>query len=166
MLRKLPSDLFELLFIATTAMFVIGCGGQSLKPLEVGDQAPTFELLDAVSRTMVHSDSLKGQIVVLNFWSTTCLVCMKEIEELKRIQDGQQASVVGIAIDDDPMRVGTTVKAKGINYPVLSGNADIFTMYDGFSTPYTLVLDRNLVVRQKYYGPVDKNEIDQLLNSI
>lgn len=147
-------------------LIVAGCGSAPLPPSEVGDVAPAFKLMNLGTQQELASDSLKGDVVVLNFWSTSCTVCAKEIDELKKIQSDGQAKVVGIAIDEDADQVDKVVKARGINYTVLHGNEEVFTKYDGFSIPYTLVLDAKLNIRKKIYGRMDKEEFDELVASI
>ncbi len=164
--RPITNHRSAFFLLVSTVWIAVGCHSESINPIEVGDQAPPFDLVDVTAQRNFQSDSLKGDIVVLNFWSTSCPVCMKEIEELKEIHHAGRAKVVSIAIDDNAERISKVAKAKKIDYPVLSGNARIFTQYDGFSTPYSLILDRQSVIRKKYFGPINKAEFNQLLNDI
>ena len=67
---------------------------------------------------------------------------MHEIEDLQAIHSDGKAKVVGIVLDGSPEQVKKIVSAKEIKYPVLAGNEEVFTRYDGYSIPYTLVIDR------------------------
>src|SRR3954468_15538400 len=92
------------------AVLLIGCKGNDPTPVEVGATAPAFRLPtvgDAVRQ--VDSDEFRGKITILNFWSTNCSVCLKETEELARVQDGGKAVVVGIALDEDADYLGRFV---------------------------------------------------------
>jgi thiol-disulfide isomerase/thioredoxin len=65
----------------TAAFLMVGCKGSDPIPLEIGDTAPAFSLT-AVGQASgkVTSGHFQGKITVLNFWSTTCAVCLKETE--------------------------------------------------------------------------------------
>lgn len=149
------------------AVCVMGCGGDTpAPPPEVGDTAPSFTLTNVVTQSELKIDSLKGDVVVLNFWGTDCPVCMKEIEELKAIQSSGKAKVVGVAIDGSEDKINKIIKAKGINYPVLAGGEEIFTQFDGLSIPYTIVLDKSFVVRKKVSGRMEKGAFEKVLEGI
>jgi peroxiredoxin len=158
-----------LILIGLTALVVVGpgCQGTDSTPLEIGDRAPVFDLpsvTGGVSR--LSSDEFRGQIVVLNFWSTSCSVCLKETEDLTRIHEGRRAKVVSIALDSDPNDLRKLVRQKGIPYSVLLGNEEVFTKFDGSAIPYTLVLDRSGAVRRKAYGRIDSEELDRVIDKI
>jgi peroxiredoxin len=149
------------------AVLVLGCKGSEPTRVEIGDIAPAFSL-PAVGEAVrqVTSDEFQGKITVLNFWSTTCAVCLKETEDLALVQDGGKAVVIGIALDQDAEYLGRFVKDRGIRYPVLQGNEDVFSRYDGYGIPYTLVLDRSRAVRKKAYGRIDADELAKVIDEI
>ena len=160
-MKTLP-PLLALCFIA-----FIGCGGPSGEPLQVGRPTPPFSLTDVHTNQPVSSDSLKGeQAVVLNFWSVSCSACMKEMEELKAIHETGEVKVVGIAMNGSAEKIQKIAADKALPYQVLDGDEALFTQYDGFATPYTVVLDANLIVRKKISGRMDKAEFDALLESL
>jgi peroxiredoxin len=152
---------------SSVAILILGCKGSEPVPIEIGDTAPSFSL-PAVGGAAgkVTSDELRGKITVLNFWSTTCAVCLKETEDLTRIQDSGKAVVIGIALEQDSDYLGRFVKDRGIKYPVLVGNEDVFSRYDGYGIPYTLVLDRSRAVRKKAYGRIDADELARVIDEI
>ena len=90
--------------------------------VEVGDNAPDFELLDT-ERNMVTGREHKGQKVVLAFFPAAFTgVCTKEmctfsdmLTELNKIN----ATVIGISADS-PFSNGAFAEQNGINFPLLS----------------------------------------------
>lgn len=156
---------FVLLMVAVV-LCLAGCGAEPFVPVDLGAAAPSFKLDSITAKTVITSDSLKGDVVVLNFWSTSCVNCLKEIDELNLIHESGRATVVGIVLDDDPQRVQNLVDKKGIKYQVLQGDQEIFERFDGFSIPYTLVLDRSRTVREKFYGPMTKTQFEDVLAKI
>jgi peroxiredoxin len=145
----------------------VGCGSsQTAQTLEVGLASPSLELASATGGKKLTIDSLKGEVVVLNFWSTSCTVCLNEIDDLKQIHDSGKAKVIGIALDDDSERVQKLVKNRDIQYPVLLGDQATFERFDGYSIPYTLVLDQSQVVRKRFFGRMTEQDLDEVLEKL
>lgn len=140
---------------------VFGCGPAAVDytPVEVGDTAPDF-LLEDLDKIAVSSDSIEGEFIVLSFWSTSCANCIREMDELNQIQSSGAATVVGIALDDDPSRVRTLLEKKPVNYQILMGDQAVFERFDGFNIPYTLVLDQDRRIRKKFMGPMSKADFE------
>ncbi len=145
-----------------------GCGPVNPNPEDVvvGAQSPDFSLT-AIDGTTLKNSSLKGNVVILNFWATWCQPCLGEIPVLKEIAAASKAKVVGIALDEGGLKVVTPfVAAHGINYSVLIGNQEVFEQFNGIGIPYTLVLDPAQRIVKIYRGPITKEDIDQVLKSI
>jgi peroxiredoxin len=157
----------KMILSCTAAVLVFGCKSSESEPIEIGDRAPAFSL-PAVGQASgkVTSDQLQGKIAVLNFWSTTCAVCLQETEELTRVHNSGKAVVIGIALEKDVDYVGRFVNDRGIKYPVALGDEDVFSRYDGYAIPYTLVLDRTGIVRLRVYGRVEASELAKIIDKI
>ena len=143
-----------------------GCGSSAPAEVNVGSKAPSFSLksLDGVK---VSNRTYEGDIVVLNFWATYCAPCRKEIPELKELAATEKVKVVGIALDKEGLtQVKPYVDRMDINYPILLGNEDVFTRFQGLSIPYTLVLDRQHNIVKIYRGPTTKKDLEADLQKI
>ena len=145
----------------------LGCGTKRISiPLDVGHEVPVLELKNVSGGKTFSVGSLKGDIVVLNFWSTTCGVCMQEIDDLKQIHDSGSAKVIGVALDEDPERVRRVIEKRVVKYPVLLGDQATFERFDGYSIPYTLVLDRSQVVLKKFFGRMSEHDLEEVIKAI
>jgi thiol-disulfide isomerase/thioredoxin len=144
-----------------------GCSATSdPESVQVGTRAPDFTLT-SLDGTTVDSESLKGNVVVLNFWATWCQPCMTEIPELKEFAADSKVKVVGIALDENGMNaVKPFVENHGINYTVLLGDEDLFQRFNGLGIPYTLVLDRSQRIVKIYRGPTTKASLEADLKMI
>jgi peroxiredoxin len=146
---------------------VAGCGeNSSPENVVVGNHAPDFEL-NSLDGTTVESNSLKGNVVVLNFWATWCQPCLTEIPELMEFAASSKAKVVGIALDEGGLSaVKPFVENHRINYTVLLGDQEIFQRFNGLGIPYTLVLDRSQRIVKIYRGPATKASLEEDLKLI
>ena len=70
-------------------------------PPSVGKKAPNFRLLDANEENISLSD-FEGKYILLDFWATWCMPCIKEIPNLKRIYEkfgGDKFEVISVCHD-------------------------------------------------------------------
>ena len=148
-------------------MVLAGCANESSpENVVVGNNAPDFAL-PSLDGTTVKSNSLKGNVVVLNFWATWCQPCMGEIPELKEFAANSKAKVVSIALDQEGIKaVKPFVDSNAINYTVLLGDEEVFQRFNGLGIPYTLVLDQSQRIVKIYRGPATKESLDADLKQI
>ena len=120
--------------------------------------------------------SLKGRIVVLNFWATYCVPCRKEMPDLAAIQNEYAAlgvQVVGASADEtqDRAKVLQFVKETRINFPIWMGatTADMMRFGLGAALPGTVIIDRDGRIARIISGIVNqadlKKQIDAMLAS-
>jgi cytochrome c biogenesis protein CcmG/thiol:disulfide interchange protein DsbE len=97
----------------------------------------------------IHSEDLKGKIVVINIWATWCGMCIKEIPELNRLKEKYKndSDVVFIAFSDEDLeKVKATLLRFPFNYTQIV-NAENYT--SKLKTrlvktyPQNLILDKN-----------------------
>ncbi len=158
---------FFTLVAAALILYGSGCGTKKIsQPLVVGSPVPALELKHVSGDKSFAISSLHGEIVVLNFWSTTCGVCMQEIDDLKEIQNSGKAKVIGVALNEAPERVRSVMVKREVNYPVLIGDQATFERFDGYSIPYTIVLDRSQIVLKRFFGRMSEQDLDDVIKAI
>ena len=114
-----------------------------------------FETLDGGSKRL---DDFRGQIVLLNFWGTWCPPCIREIPELVRLQpllEEMGGTVIGPAVDSGSSEAIREFVARfGVNYPIFKSNTNqAVGQFAAAGYPYTLLIDREGVIRKTYLGP-------------
>jgi peroxiredoxin len=124
-----------------------------------GAAAPDFSLKDLNGRKIGLS-GLKGKIVVLNFWSTTCPPCVAELPSLNALYHDLAKHglvVLGIALDASDKPVRELAQRLRIEYPVLMDSSQevYFDSYALFGQPVSILIDRTGRVREKIVGQVD-----------
>lgn len=164
-MEKLLTIAFILLSVVTLA----ACGNaEATNPEDVvvGNPIPDFSVTSLEGKT-INKDSLKGEVVVLNFWASWCTPCMREIPELKELAANSKAKVVGIALDETGLEtVKPFVEAHQINYTVAVGTQELFQQFNGVGIPYTLVLDPSQRIVKIYRGPTDRESLEADLRTI
>jgi thiol-disulfide isomerase/thioredoxin len=130
-----------------------------------------FTLKDVAGKD-VKLASLKGKVVLLDFWATWCGPCKIEIPWFIEFQnkygkDGLQ--VVGVSVDDTQDKLKPYVANMKMNYPVLQGldHDDIQDAYGPlFGIPVTVVISRDGRVCAKHVGLSSKDGFEREIKSL
>ena len=122
----------------------------------IGGKAPDFTLKNLKDENFSFR-SLKGKVVLLDFWATWCYPCRVEIPHFVELYEKYHSKgfeVVGIALDKDGADVVRPFAEKeGISYTVVIGDTDVAEDYGGIrAIPTTFVIDKNGTIYSKYVG--------------
>jgi thiol-disulfide isomerase/thioredoxin len=142
-----------------------------LKKIERGAVSPSFSLND-INGELVSLEDLKGQIVYIDIWSTTCLPCMAEIPYLKELQGvfkNEEIKFVSINVIDSLEHWEKTVKEKqlgGILLHVPGRKNSFLTDYLVRGIPRFILLDKDgKIIDSSAKRPSDpklKEQLDKL----
>jgi thiol-disulfide isomerase/thioredoxin len=119
----------------------------------------------------ITSSSLKGKVVIMDFWATWCPPCRKEIPSFIALQEayGDKGLVVlGVSLDDGgPQVVRAFADKAGINYPLAMGNRDILKAAGGVEAlPTTLIINRDGDVVDKHVGYASKETFEKAIQPL
>ncbi len=123
--------------------------------LQMGMTAPGFTTKTLDGKPMSLS-SLRGKVVLLDFWATWCPSCIAEFPNLTTVQkqlSGKPFVIVSISLDDSldiVQRVVKRMKAPGIHtWDLQDGENPVGTMYNVRQLPTWYLLDQQGVIRNK-----------------
>jgi thiol-disulfide isomerase/thioredoxin len=135
----------------------------------INKKAPEFARSDLSGKSLALR-SLRGKVVLLNFWATWCAPCLVEMPVFAKWQQQygpQGLQVVGISMDDDSAPVRRALSKLKLNYPNAMGDAALGESYGGvLGLPLTYIIDRKGVVRALIQGETDINTIEKQLKQI
>jgi thiol-disulfide isomerase/thioredoxin len=124
--------------------------------------------------------SLKGKVVIVNFWATWCDACQDEIPWMigfqKKYAD-KGFTLLGVAMDDEgksvvePFVQKTQYDVEGnsmtINYPIVLGDDDLAAKFGGLiGLPTTYVITREGKIAKHYIGVTNEGDLDKLIQSL
>ena len=130
-----------------------------------------FTLKDINGRDTSLS-SLKGKVILLDFWATWCEPCKMEIPWFSEFQTkygsrGFQA--VGVSVDDTVDKLKLYVAKYKMNYPVLLGlnHDDIQNAYGPlWGIPVTAIISRDAKICVKHSGISSKQNFEKEIEAL
>lgn len=145
-------------------------GARVLKVAVVGSPIPNFKLKDLQGNS-VELASLRGKVVVLNFWAFWCGPCRMELPILRAMSEELKAKgvvFVGATSPDerDPKWTKTrdALAEAGVTYPCLIDEGQLMAIAFGVEgLPHLAIIDRNGVLTANYTGVHPEQEIREAL---
>ncbi|HEV2257089.1 MAG TPA: TlpA disulfide reductase family protein [Streptosporangiaceae bacterium] len=135
----------------------------------VGRMAPNFTL-PQLNGPPVTLSTLRGQIVVINFWASWCTECKVEQAALVRTwQQFQDSGVVvlGVDFEDETNAARSYVSSADMTYPVVEdANSNTALAYGLRGVPETFVVNQTGRIVDHVIGPVDEATLTSQINSM
>ena len=124
-------------------------------PARIGSKAPEFTVSDGSES--LDLSKLRGRVVVLNFWATSCVPCIEEIPSLAELQRRMpNLSVVAVSSDEDDALYRRFLTQYNVNFlTVRDPSYRVPHMYGTVKIPETYVIDRKGVLRRKFVSAQD-----------
>lgn len=162
---RLPSSVLARLrafaFGWLCAVALAGCGPS---------QAPEITFV-SLSGQEIPMQSLHGKVVVVNFWATSCAVCLREMPDLAHLQrrfGDQGVTVIAVAMRyDPPNQVLDYAKSAALPFVVsLDPMGKIEAAFGGVrGTPTTFIIDKRGQIVQRILGAPDFPRLHTLLEA-
>jgi len=111
-------------------------------------------------------NSFEAEFIVINLWASWCIPCQNEVEELKKISEKNNISVIGILVDDSPSNGKDFISKYKISYENILKEQEsdlILSQFSWSGIPTTLVLDKNLTILHTLNGEITAQEIFELI---
>jgi peroxiredoxin len=152
--------------LAAAALVVAGIFILIAKPL-----APdvTFTTLQG---ERLDTASLRGKVVLVNFWATTCSTCIEEMPDLVKTYEKYTArglETIAVAMDYDPeAQVRAYAEKNALPFKVaMDPDGEAAKGFKGVRmTPTTFLIDRQGRIMRSYLGKPDFNALHALLEEL
>ncbi len=122
---------------------------------QIGAAAPDFEwnAPDGTTKTLA---SLRGRIIVLNFWATWCQPCRQEMPAMERVARSSDAVFLAIDLQEDGAKARSFLDSLGITHlqPLLDLDGAVTRRYGVVALPQTFFIDAQGVIRHIAHGQV------------
>ena len=138
--------------------------------------APEFEGIQAwINSQPLTMASLRGKVVVLDFWTYSCINCLRTLPHVKAWYDAYRKDglvVVGVhtpefAFEREPDNVGRAVRDHAIDYPVaLDPDFGTWQAWDNQYWPAKYFVDRQGRIRYAHFGEGDYEESEEIIREL
>jgi thiol-disulfide isomerase/thioredoxin len=152
--------------VAVLVVLVIGVVGYfSFSAKEPAPEVIFFNL----KGEKITSQSLRGKVVMVNFWSTSCAACIREMPQMVQTYNKYKdkgLEFVAIAMKYDPPNyVLNYVQTRNLPFNVvLDTQGELAKSFGNVQqTPTTLVIDKNGNIIKRYVGEPEFGALHRLL---
>ena len=157
--------------IATLAVIAAVGGWLALGSSAVHDAAPQvrYTLLDGQQKSMAD---LKGQVVLVNFWATSCTTCVAEMPQLVSTFEkyrGRGYQTVAVAMSyDPPAYVANFAESRQLPFSVAIDNTgEIARSFgDVRLTPTSMLINKRGQIVKRYVGAPDFAALHRLVEQL
>jgi thiol-disulfide isomerase/thioredoxin len=165
--------------LAVMALLVVGLGFNiawarrhfdALRPMEHGEAAPEIDLprIDGTAGRLTLS-SLRGKVVLLDFWATWCPPCLQMIPILHDLhKEWAPRGVEFVGVDSDgPQSTVQDVRDFLVEhpapYPIVLDDGTANSLYKVRALPQMVLIDREGAVRRVFIGFTTRRELASAL---
>ncbi|MFD2555328.1 TlpA family protein disulfide reductase [Sphingobacterium tabacisoli] len=168
----------KLLMMIAGALLVVGCANNTK---ETGDKENTI-LADSIAMEKVGTDvkevtagvsasfvdinnrvttldSLRGKVVVMNFWATWCPPCIREMPSLNTLfldlKSNKDIVFMAIDVDEDIKGASKFMAKNKFDLPLYTLHGPLPSELETSSIPMTVILDKRGEVAVQHTGMVD-----------
>jgi len=122
--------------------------------------------------TKASSAELRGKVVLVEFWATSCPICVAEMPQVIAAHRRFRArgfETLAVAMNyDAPANVADFAETRQLPFPVVIDNTGaIAARFPGIEgTPTRFVVDRQGAIVKRYVGKTDFAELDALIERL
>jgi len=131
--------------------------------------APNFELRD-VDGKVINLKEKRGKVILLNFWASWCLPCVKEIPSMNRLAesfDADKFEIVSVNFKESPETITAFLKSVQVDFPVLIDlDGKVSNQYEIFAFPSSFVIDAQGQLRYSVNAAIewDEPQVKEVIN--
>lgn len=129
-------------------------------------QAPLTTLAGAPATL----SSMKGKVVLVDFWATWCKPCVATMPELQKLHEKYSAkglSVVGVSIDEGGARdVQPFLAKRRFTYTMLLDPSGAWEKWGVRAVPALFLLDKDGQIVRQWTGKPDQKEVEKAVAAL
>ncbi len=153
---------------AAAAAVVLALAGAGYASFFRSTPAPDVTFI-SIAGEKVSTEALRGKVVMVNFWATSCVTCVKEmpamVDTYNKFKD-QGLEFVAVAMQyDRPDYVLNFTEQRALPFKVaLDSSGDLARQFGDVSlTPTTFLIDKQGNIIKKYVGEPDFATVHKLI---
>ncbi|MES2297218.1 MAG: TlpA disulfide reductase family protein [Pseudomonadota bacterium] len=153
---------------AAVCAVLLALSGIAYKAFSQHPAAPDVSYV-GIDGVKISTSDLRGKVVMVNFWATSCATCIKEMPQMVQTYNKfktQGLEFVAVAMQGDPPSyVLNYAQTRHLPFRVALDPAGALAKSFGnvAMTPTTFLIDKNGKIIKRYVGEPDFPALEQLL---
>ncbi|MEK7811762.1 MAG: thioredoxin family protein, partial [Pseudomonadota bacterium] len=128
-----------------------------------------------LNSTPLTQESLRGKVVLVDFWTYSCINCLRTLPYLQAWDEKYRDSglvIIGVhapefAFEKDQANVENAIREHGIKYPVVMDNDyAIWNAYKNEYWPAHYLIDAHGIIRHQHFGEGAYAETEQMIQTL
>jgi len=148
------------------ATFLIVIASSAFAGDEIGQPAPRFRARTTTGEQF-NNDSIKGKVVLFEFWTTWCKYCEQEsamVDNLAREFSGKGLIVLAVNVLEPDQKVKKYLAEHPRSVPiVLTKDTNLAAMYNAQVYPIYVVIDRDGNIADEQHGAAGERALRGML---
>ncbi len=123
----------------------------------------------------LNSEALRGKVVLVDFWTYSCINCLRTLPYLKAWDEKYRAQglvIIGVhapefAFEKEPGNVMQAIRDLGILYPVAIDNQ--YAIWNAFKNEYWpahYLIDNKGIIRHRHFGEGEYAKTEQMIQTL
>jgi len=132
----------------------------NISDINNGIEMSSLEKLDSLNIKNIQTD-----YIVLNLWASWCIPCQNEVDDLIKVSQEKDITVIGILVDDSLSNGIEFISKYKVTYDNILEEQEsdiVLSQFSWSGIPTTLLLDKNLIIIHTINGEITSNEIIDL----
>lgn len=136
--------------------------------LQEGQRAPDFTL-EYFDGGQVKLSELRGQVVMLNFWSAACPPCRAEMPAMQTVYadlSGRGFTILAVNVNDELAVAKRFLTENNYTFPAAKDDGQVSRLYEVRYIPKTVILDREGKIRVVRVGELHEAQLRRLVEPL
>lgn len=125
-----------------------------------GKKLPFFQL-KTLDGKVVDSESLKGKMIMVNFWSTTCGPCILEMPQLNQLKEEHKDVMFLALAPEDAASIKKLLTKHPFNFIILPDAKQLFEEWGIDGYPKNFFINQNGIIQEVMEGTPILKERDE-----
>ncbi len=156
-----PGLYFGLILFSISGFYLPNLLSQLKTHTEMNEVAPNFKIKKYGTDDFISKSNVNGKVVIINFWSTWCGTCVKEMLPLNKVYEKYKnhSEVEFLAVNtvnwskDELSQIEGFIQRKNISLPIYIDESNEMTeAYDILSIPTLFIIDKKGNLRVRHIG--------------